>query len=144
MLAIHFRYLFPTVIAALISLWAPAVLAQYEGWTIPAGAKTEKSPFAGSTADAVRKGKAIFQGKCQRCHGPEGLGNGAEADRRSPPADLTKIKAAENPDGVLFYKIWNGHDPKPKAKGEMPAFKVQLPKEDVWRTVEYIKTLRAK
>ena len=44
---------------------------------------------------------------------------------------------------MLFYKIWNGHAPKPKAKGEMPAFKVQLPKEDVWRAVEYVKTLHA-
>jgi len=132
-------------VAGALVLWSSApALAQYEGWTIPASAKTEKSPYARSAADAAKKGKAIFQAKCQRCHGPEGIGNGPEADPRSKPADLTKIKTAENPEGVLFYKIWNGHDPKPKAKGEMPSFKVQLPKEDVWRAVEYVKTLQAK
>jgi mono/diheme cytochrome c family protein len=131
-------------LAGALLLWCSApALAQYEGWTIPASAKTEKSPYARSVADAAKQGKAIFQAKCQRCHGPEGVGNGPEADPRSKPADLTKIKTAENPEGVLFYKIWNGHDPKPRAKGEMPAFKVQLPKEDVWRAVEYVKTLRA-
>jgi mono/diheme cytochrome c family protein len=126
--------------ALLLSVAAP-VSAQYEGWTIPANAKTEKSPYASAAADAAKKGKAIFQSKCQRCHGAEGRGNGPEADKEHAPANLTQIKVAENPEGVLFYKVWNGHAPKAGSKGEMPAFKVQLPKEDIWRAVEYVKTL---
>jgi len=113
--------------------------AQTDGWTIPPSAKTEKSPFAGS-ADAVRKGKSVFQSKCQRCHGPEGKGNGPEADKQKPPADLTASKADQNPDGVLFYKVWNGRSGN--NKGDMPNFKVQLTKDEVWRVVEYVKTLR--
>jgi mono/diheme cytochrome c family protein len=127
----------------ILLLFAPAALAQYEGWTVPANARTEKSPFAGS-ADAVRKGKSIFQGRCQRCHGSEGKGNGPEADPKTPPANLTEIKADLNPEGVLFYKVWNGHQPRGDSKGSMPAFKVQLVKEDVWRVVEYVKTLHAR
>jgi mono/diheme cytochrome c family protein len=130
--------------AALTLLLSGPALAQYEGWTIPPNAKTEKSPYASSAADAAKKGKAIFQSKCQRCHGAEGKGNGPEADKDHKPADLTQIKAADNPEGVIFYKVWNGHAPKPGTKGEMPAFKVQLPKEDIWRAVEYVKTFQAK
>ena len=132
---------FPAIAGALALLWSAPVFAQYEGWTIPANAKTEKSLYASSAADAAKKGKAIFQSKCQRCHGAEGKGNGPEADKDHKPANLTQIKTAENPDGVLFYKVWNGHAPKAGSKGEMPAFKVQLPKEDIWRAVEYVKTL---
>jgi mono/diheme cytochrome c family protein len=130
------------ITASALALFLSAPLfAQYEGWTIPANAKTEKSPYASSAADAAKKGKATFQAKCQRCHGAEGKGNGPEADKDHKPANLTQIKVAENPDGVLFYKVWNGHAPKPGSKGEMPAFKVQLPKEEIWRAVEYVKTL---
>jgi mono/diheme cytochrome c family protein len=127
--------------SALAALLSAPVLAQYEGWTIPANARTEKSPYAAAPADAAKKGKAIFQSKCQRCHGTDGKGNGPEAEKDHKPANLTQIKTGENPDGVLFYKVWNGHAPKPGSKGEMPAFKVQLPKEEIWRAVEYVKTL---
>jgi mono/diheme cytochrome c family protein len=126
---------------ATVMVWSAVASAQYEGWTIPANAKTEKNPMAGS-ADAAKKGKAVFVSRCQRCHGPEGKGNGPEADPKAPPANLTKINGDQNPDGVLFYKVWNGHEPHGDSKGKMPAFKVQLVKEDVWRVVEYVKTLR--
>jgi mono/diheme cytochrome c family protein len=126
---------------ATVFVWSIVVSAQYEGWTIPPNAKTEKSPFAGS-ADAVKKGKAVFFSRCQRCHGPEGRGNGSEADPKAPPANLTRINVDQNPDGVLFYKVWNGHQPHGDSKGSMPAFKVQLVKEDIWRVIEYVKTLR--
>jgi mono/diheme cytochrome c family protein len=42
---------------------------------------------------------------------------------------------SRNPDGVMFYKIWNGrHDPR------MPAFKSEMTKEEVWEVVTYITT----
>ena len=56
--------------------------------------------------------------------------------------DLTQIKTDINPDGVLFYKIWNGHQPHAGSKGSMPAFKVQTTRDEVWRVIEYVKTLR--
>jgi mono/diheme cytochrome c family protein len=120
-----------------VLLGAP-LFAQYEGWTVPATAKTEKNPMAGS-ADAVKKGKTVYEQKCRRCHGADGKGKGPEADPKVPPADLTAIEADVNPDGVLFYKIWNG---RAGVKGSMPNFKVQLVRDDVWRVVEYVKTLK--
>jgi mono/diheme cytochrome c family protein len=89
---------------ALTLLASAPALAQYEGWTIPANAKTEKSPYASAAADAAKKGKAIFQAKCQRCHGAEGKGNGPEADKNSPPANLTEIKTAETRTACCFTR----------------------------------------
>ena len=41
-----------------------------------------------------------------------------------------------NTDGVLYYKILNGHPP------EMPAFKSKFAKDETWAVVEYVKSLR--
>jgi hypothetical protein len=41
-----------------------------------------------------------------------------------------------NPEGVIFYRIWNGNPPV------MPAFKSQLPRNEIWGAVEYVKSLR--
>ena len=56
----------------------------------------------------------------------------------TPPADLTlAARAAANPDGIVFYKIWNG-----RSRPTMPAFKSQMTRDQVWTLVEYVKTLR--
>jgi mono/diheme cytochrome c family protein len=110
--------------------------AQYAGWTIPEGAKDEKSPIK-SSADAARKGKSLFASNCQKCHGPAGKGDGPDSDPKEPAADLTDpLRADLNPEGVLYYKIWNGHPPV------MPAFKSKLTKDETWNLVEYLKSLR--
>src|SRR5262245_64831463 len=91
-----------TVVLLLLS----GVSAQ-DGWTIPDTAKEQKSPLE-PTDDVLKKGKSVYGSNCQRCHGPEGLGNGPYANPKHPPANLTdEERAASNPDGVLYYKIFN-------------------------------------
>jgi mono/diheme cytochrome c family protein len=52
--------------------------------------------------------------------------------------DLTTPKRADrNPDGVVFYKAWNG-----RKKPKMPAVKDELTKEQLWSVVAYVQTLR--
>ena len=104
-----------------------------------------QKPPAQSCKDSKAERKTAYRSagcRCQRCHGPEGKGNGPEADPNVKPADLTQIKTDINPDGVLFYKVWNGHQPHAGSKGSMPAFKVQTTRDEVWRVIEYVKTLR--
>lgn len=108
------------------------------GWTLPPDAKELKNPL---TVDekVLSAGKAIFKDKCERCHGPGGLGDGPDAD---PDAmmdmDLTVAKRAErNPDGVVFYKVMNG-----RRKPKMPVFKEELTTEQVWAVVAYAQSLR--
>jgi mono/diheme cytochrome c family protein len=107
--------------------------AQYQGWTIPDTAKTEKSPVR-SAEDAAKKGKSLYAANCAKCHGPEGKGDGPDSDHA---ADLTdEFRTELNPEGVLYYKVWNGH------ASDMPAFKSKLTKDDTWAVVEYLKVLR--
>jgi mono/diheme cytochrome c family protein len=110
------------------------------GWTLPANAETEKSPLTVNDT-VIAAGKKLFNSKCQRCHGAQGKGDGADADpAHQADMDLTvKARAARNPDGVVFYKIWNG-----RSSPKMPAFSEDLSKEQAWQIVAYVQTLRAK
>ncbi|HEX4567590.1 MAG TPA: c-type cytochrome [Vicinamibacterales bacterium] len=109
------------------------------GWQLPPTANDEKNPFAGD-AKAVAAGKELFLKNCKRCHGPGGLGDGPDADPdTSQDMDLTVAKrASRNPDGVVFYKLWNG-----RKKPKMPAFKNEgLTKDQAWQIVAFVQTLR--
>jgi len=112
-------------------------LSASDGWLLPAAAAGEANPIA-PTPSIVAKGKDLYKSKCQRCHGVTGKGNGPDADRDHPPGNLTDgSRASRNPDGVMFYKVWNG-----RAKPKMPTFKTDLSREDVWTVIHYVKTLR--
>lgn len=127
-------YLMAAVDVARVATQAPD---DSNGWHIPAGAATESNPEPLNAA-ALAKGQSLYKSKCQRCHGADGTGHGPEGDPSHPPADLTDgRRASRNPDGVMFYKIWNGRE-KPK----MPAMKTDITRSDVWTVIHYVKTLR--
>jgi mono/diheme cytochrome c family protein len=109
------------------------------GWTIPPEAAQETNPVS-ATPQTLIAGRALFQKNCQRCHGPKGIGDGPDADPDyMADMDLTNPKrAARNPDGVVFYKVWNG-----RKKPKMPTFSEKLSKEQVWTIVRYVQTCRA-
>jgi mono/diheme cytochrome c family protein len=107
------------------------------GWQIPEGAATERNPETLDTS-ALARGQSVYKAKCQRCHGADGTGHGPEADPGHPAGDLTDRRvASRNPDGVMFYKIWNG-----RAKPKMPAMKTDITRADVWTVIQYVRTLR--
>ncbi|HYI31329.1 MAG TPA: c-type cytochrome [Bradyrhizobium sp.] len=124
-------------------LWFAAftfAAAQASAWKIPPKAAEEKNPVT-VTAETLAEGRRLYRQNCQRCHGPQGKGNGSDADpKHLHHMDLTRAAgAAGNPDGIVFHKIVNGRE-KPK----MPAFKDKLTKEQVWTLVGYVQSLRAK
>lgn len=109
-----------------------------DGWDLPATADDEKNPLS-VTPVVLNTGKALFKKKCERCHGPDGVGDGPDADPdHMADMDLTNPKRTDrNSDGVVFYKVWNG-----RKKPKMPAFKEELTKEQAWSVVAYSQTLR--
>jgi mono/diheme cytochrome c family protein len=108
-------------------------------WKIPPGAENEKSSLTVTPA-VVAAGQKLFGSKCQRCHGKQAKGNGPDAEAEyEKDMDLTVASRAEkNPDGVVFYRIWNG-----RTSPKMPVFSKELTKEQVWALVAYVQTLRA-
>jgi mono/diheme cytochrome c family protein len=126
------------VVVARLAAQQPSTVDNQKGWTLPAGSATEPNPIA-SSPEIVQKGQKLYQGKCQRCHGKEGKGDGPDADPDKPAGNLTdRVRAGFNPDGVVFYKIWNG-----RSSPKMAAFKSEgLSRDEVWTVVQYVKTLR--
>ena len=108
------------------------------GWEIPAGAAKEPNPLPASP-EVLEKGKKLYTKQCEKCHGASGKGDGPDADPDEPPEDLTdSARAARNPDGVMFYKIWNG-----RKSPKMIGVKTEgWSKEDVWTVIHYAKSLR--
>jgi mono/diheme cytochrome c family protein len=124
--------------AAAVTVIALSV-PQSGGWTLGEDAPTKTNPL---TVDAktLAAGKAIFKDKCQRCHGPGGLGDGPDADPDATDNDLTNPKRADrNDDGTVFYKVLNG-----RKKPKMPAFKEELNEQQIWTVVTYVQSLRKK
>jgi mono/diheme cytochrome c family protein len=111
--------------------------ANPDTWQIPANAAQETNPVPAGP-DALKKGRSLYSSKCQRCHGSAGRGDGPDADPDFRPGDLTdESRASRNPDGVLFYKIWNG-----RQNPRMPAFKSEMTRPEVWTLIHYVKSLR--
>ena len=117
---------------------ADAAVQVRPGWNIPAAAATEKSPLTVTPA-VLAAGRKLYLSKCQRCHGAEGKGDGPDADSNFvKDMDLRLVsRADENPDGVVFHKIWTG-----RVKPKMPAFSEELSREQAWAIVAYVQTLR--
>lgn len=115
--------------------------AQFQGWLIPEGGRDEKSPLTATPA-VLAQGSALFQTHCASCHRPDGTGAGPGSDHA---ADLTDPFRTElNTDGVLFYKVWNGHAIQLRTQvDDMPAFSGRLTKPEVWALVEHLKVLRS-
>ena len=107
--------------------------ANAAGWQIPQNAEQEKSPLT-PTAAVLHKGKDLFSSNCQKCHGATGRGDGPNGDPDHLPADLT---ASTLPDGVMFYKVWNG-----RKAPVMPSFKSTMTKDEIWTVIEFAKSLR--
>lgn len=137
------RLLGRTALALLVAVALPGAPAPAraqeagDGWQIPADAAKEANPVPLSPI-ALAKGKDLYAAKCRRCHGATGIGNGPEADPEHPPSDLTDpARASRNPDGVMFYKIWNG-----RTRPKMPAMKSGSTRDEVWTLIHYVKSLR--
>lgn len=123
---------------------APQLAAQAKpnpaGWQLGPDADTLKNPLPVDDK-VLASGKTIYQDKCQKCHGPGGLGDGPDADPdHAEDMDLTNPKRAErNSDGVVYYKVWNG-----RRKPKMPAFKEELSQDQAWAVIAYAQSLRRK
>jgi mono/diheme cytochrome c family protein len=118
----------------------PATPPSKAGWTLPPNAAETKNPLP-VDEKLLATGKEIYKDKCQRCHGPGGLGDGEDADPdHQEDMDLTNPKRADrNPDGVVFYKVSNG-----RRRPKMPPFKEELSEQQIWAVVAYAQSLRKK
>jgi mono/diheme cytochrome c family protein len=125
--------LFLTGSAAL--LLSITLSAQPKPWVVPANFKTMKNPVAVGDASS-KAGSLIYTKNCASCHGKTGLGDGVKArSLKSSPGDFSKAAFQGQSDGELFYKTKTGRD-------EMPKYEGKLADDDIWNTVNYMRTFK--
>jgi mono/diheme cytochrome c family protein len=92
-------------------------------------------PFAITHADLDR-GQERFNIYCSPCHGRTGEGNGMVVQRGYRQAANYHIdRLRQAPPGYFFDVITNGF-------GAMPDYRAQVPADDRWRIVAYVRALQ--
>ena len=88
------------------------------------------------TADLLNRGQERYGVFCAMCHGMTGDGDGLVVRRgfRCPPPYYTK-QLREAPVGHFFDVITNGW-------GAMPSYNSQIPAQDRWAIIAYIRALQ--
>lgn len=102
----------------------------------------EEIPVA-ITAKLMERGRQRFDIHCAVCHGKAGYGNGLASQRALeleqgtwvPPTSLHAPYVIAQPAGQLFNSITNG-------VRKMPAYGHQIPVEDRWAIVIYMRALQ--
>ena len=91
-----------------------------------------------ATSESLARGKALYTGKCDKCHGADGNGTGPSTHGIN--ADPRKLwvwgSAGDAADGYLFSIISNG-------RTDMPPWGLVLSETERWDLVNYVKTLKA-
>lgn len=92
------------------------------------------NPVAPSAA-ALARGEKVFATFCAVCHGPAGEGDGPIIPRFPTPPSLKAERARKMPDGQIFHVITFG-------QGLMAPYAAQVPAEDRWKVVLFIRSLQ--
>lgn len=95
------------------------------------------------TTQMMERGQARYNVFCATCHGLTGVGNGPVAIRAdelaegtwTPPLSFHSQAVRDRPVGHLFNTVTNGIR-------SMPAYGTQIPVEDRWAIVAYVRALQ--
>ena len=101
----------------------------------PNGEKVKKAPIA-ITPESLRRGRERFSIYCAPCHGQVGTGRGIVVEKGlPPPTSYHDPRLVQEPDGHYFDVITNG-------LRNMPSYASQVPVEDRWKIIQYIRALQ--
>ena len=111
--------------------------SQPKVWVVPDKYLKIANPVT-SNAESLEEGKDLWIKHCQSCHGKSGRGDGQKASElKTEPGNFTLPETQKQPDGSLFYKIFEGRE-------DMPSFKKKIPEaDDIWNVVNYVRTFKS-
>lgn len=90
-----------------------------------------ENPIAPSD-DVLKRGEVLYMQYCSTCHGKTGQGDGKAGEVIGGVANLTGGAYVNLPEGHIFHVITKG-------KGRMGAHGSQIPEENRWKIVHYVK-----
>lgn len=105
--------------------------------TTPYPDDVETFPIA-ITKEALDRGQERYNIYCSVCHGMTGYGDGIVARRgfnKPLPANYHQDRLRQAPVGHFFDVVTNGW-------GAMPSYAAQIPVEDRWKIIAYVRALQ--
>lgn len=98
--------------------------------------QTDKNPVPFS-AQALNRGKFVYENYCLVCHGATGDGDGPLIPKYPNPPAFTSRKVKNMTDVDLYKVIVEGKD-------DMPSHAGQITLEDRWKLIFYLEKLQGK
>ncbi len=88
-----------------------------------------------ATSDSIARGRQRYRFTCRQCHGNAGQGDGDMSHAGGVPSDFTDdVWQHGESDGEIFLVIKEG------VTADMQAYENQIPDEDIWHLVNYLRT----
>jgi mono/diheme cytochrome c family protein len=103
-------------------------------------AGNDKNPYlltAKNSEEVLKKGKELFTGMCQHCHGEKGDGNGPMVISGAYSGVPNYATLTNLSDGQIFYSIYYG-------KGMMGSHGSLINKKEIWTLVHYVRQFQNK
>lgn len=125
---------------SLLIIFSFAIVAQDEKpqpkpWPVPDEFKIMKNPVEKNKA-VEKAGMVLYVKHCASCHGKTGLGDGVKSRTLKDFAgDFSGAYYQDQTDGEHFYKTKFG-------RGEMPKYEGKLTDDEIWQTVNYMRTFK--
>lgn len=86
-------------------------------------------------AERLERGRAVYADRCARCHGADGQGRTRMGEAVEPPDLSDPAWQRGRTDARLIASVANG-------RGQMPAFRKKLSRQEIAASVAYVRTLR--
>ncbi len=97
-----------------------------------------KNPFKPADKAVLERGETLYNRKCMGCHGEKGEGTGPMSTKEFTIRPFTRDHLSVRPDGYLLWVCENGLE-----RTMMPAFgpgsDFNLPRDDIWKIVTFIR-----
>jgi cbb3-type cytochrome c oxidase subunit III len=88
-----------------------------------------------SAQSAAERGRAVYANNCARCHGGDGTSQTTMGQMTEAPNLTDAAWQRGKSTSRMIAAVSNG-------RGEMPAFKKKLPRQDIAAAVAYVRTLK--
>jgi mono/diheme cytochrome c family protein len=108
------------------------VFALCVGVLVAAGARVSTVQAQKGKAE---QGRAVYEARCTRCHGSDGAGRTRMAEIVEPPDMTDPAWQRRRSSARMIASVTNG-------RGQMPAFKKKLTRQEIAAAVAYVRTLK--
>src|SRR3954470_23516220 len=117
-----------------VVFWAGVFVLLTSAAVAASGASTAAEPQRGRAAQLAR-GREVYSANCGRCHGADGQGHTRMAEMVEPPDMSDPAWQRARGSSRMIASVANG-------RGQMPAFRKKLSRQDIAAAVAYVRTLR--